>query len=134
MCQIADIIVVKNPKNDNIDIGKHSFIVIANENGTIQGLDFNMVCNIMGSFDGKGDDYRQKKLKFPGNVELKPGDTNVPDGNQKQGYVRADAFFYFDSEKTEYEVIGQVNVAFFNKLIRYIERLDNIVEVTDNLK
>lgn len=133
MCQVADIIVVKNPKRDNEEIGKHSFIVISTENGKIQGLDFDMVCNIMGSFDGKGSNYRRSKLDFPGNVELKSGDTDVPCGNQKHGYVKADAFFYFDSEKTDYEVIGTVNVEFFNKLIRYIEKLENIVEITDNL-
>lgn len=134
MCKIGDIIVVKNPKRENADIGKHSFIVISTEKGKIEGLEFDLVCNIMGSFDGKGEDYRLRKLSYPDNLEVSQNDVIVPNGNSKSGYVKPAVLFYFDSSITEYEVIGQITIELYNKIIEFIKQADEIEQTIDNLK
>ena len=38
MCQIGDIILVQKYKDRGQDLSRHSFVVISDENGEIQGL------------------------------------------------------------------------------------------------
>lgn len=97
-------------------------------------LNFNMVGNIMGSFDNKSDSYKRMKLSYPENYEISPSDVTVPNGNSKAGYVKAGVLFYFDTDKLNYQVIGHVNVSVFNNLIHYIENLSSVEHVIDNLK
>ena len=51
MCKMGDIIVVnKYIGDDGKEIGKHSFVVINDEGGTISGLDYTMVSSAISSF------------------------------------------------------------------------------------
>ena len=50
MCQIGDIIIINQYKDRNNVISKHSFVVIDDENGTIQGLLYDFVANALSSF------------------------------------------------------------------------------------
>ena len=134
MCSIGDIIIVEEPVRDGQVIGRHSFVVVSMTEGKIEGLDFNMVGNIMGSFDNKSDSYKRMKLSYPENYEISPTDVTVPNGNSKAGYVKAGVLFYFDTDKLNYQVIGHVNVSVFNNLIHYIENLSSVEHVIDNLK
>lgn len=43
MCKIGDIIIVNQYKDKNNTISKHSFVVIDDENGTIQGLSYDFI-------------------------------------------------------------------------------------------
>ena len=38
MCQIGDIILVQKYKDHGQDLSRHSFVVISDENGEIQGM------------------------------------------------------------------------------------------------
>ena len=57
MCKVGDIIVVKNCKAETGNIGRHSFVVLDTNQGEIEGLSFDLVCNIMSSLEGKGEEY-----------------------------------------------------------------------------
>ena len=57
MCKVGDIIVVKNCKAETGNIGRHSFVVLDTNQGEIEGLSFDLVCNIMSSLESKGEEY-----------------------------------------------------------------------------
>ena len=57
MCAIGDIILVKSYKHKERSLTRHSFVVLNNEAGTIEGLDYDFVCNVLSSF--KDDTYRR---------------------------------------------------------------------------
>ena len=53
MCKFGDIIVIDKFKGeDGKDVGRHSFVVIYDEAGTISGLEYDFVANIISSFKG----------------------------------------------------------------------------------
>lgn len=132
MCQTGDIILVKHYRQNNIDLSKHSFIVLNNENGQIEGWDYNLVCNVVSSFHD--EEHKKHKLSFPGNKEIHPDDEIIENGHHREGYVKADQIFYFDSSLIEFDIIGHVTVSFFKELLDFIESLDEVVEVVDNLQ
>lgn len=133
MCKIGDIILVKKYKSDNKEIGMHSFVVISDEEGEIQGLPYDIVCNVLSSL--KGGEHRKRKLSYPGNLPITSKDTEIPDGNQKDGYIKAEQFYYFKKELIDYTVIGNMTIESFNMLIDFIYNLPiDIIHVTDNLK
>lgn len=69
MCKLGDIIVIdKYIGDDNIIIGKHSFIVISDEANTILGLDYNIVATVISSFKSKS--HKIKKLSYKENFEI----------------------------------------------------------------
>lgn len=47
MCQIGDIIVVYRYKDGNKTLPTHSFVVLDDNNGQIQGIDFDFVGLVM---------------------------------------------------------------------------------------
>lgn len=132
MCKVGDIILVKNYVDNGKTLGQHSFIVLNDESGKIQGLDYDLICNVMSSF--KSEEHKEKKLRYPGNFPVTYNDTNIFNGgNQKEGYIKADQFYYFTKEKLDYMVIGTINPDVFNALIKCINELDHIHEVVGNL-
>jgi hypothetical protein len=133
MCRPGDIILIEHYySNDGHEIGRHSFIVLEDEGGQIKGLDYDLICNVMSSFKNK--EQREKKLKYPGNFEIKNMDTQVKNGNKKDGYIKAEQFFYFNKAKTEFVVIGFVVKEVFEQLLEFVANLEApIIEITDNL-
>ena len=65
MCKIGDIILVEKYKSGNKEIGKHSFIVIEDKNGIIEGLPYDFIGNVLSSF--KDEKQKQRKL-YSGSV------------------------------------------------------------------
>ena len=130
-CQVGDIIVVSNFKSQGQAVKRHSFVVVSTEKGQIQGLDYDLVCNVMSSFHSP--EHRQKKMGYPGNFEYAAEQENVKGGHGKPGYIKAEQFYYFDSEKIDYYVIGNVYPDLLKALFQYIESLDKIEHITDNL-
>ena len=121
MCKVGDIIVVNNyVGDDGKRIGKHSFIVINDEEGQIMGLDYNLVAIVMSSF--KSQEQKKKKLKYKGNIEL-PLDVMDKENLKKDSYVKADKVFYFDKEKLDYFVLATINDEFMDELIKIILKL-----------
>lgn len=133
MCKVGDIIVVENYKSGGKDIGKHSFVVINDEGGEIQGLDYDLICNVMSSF--KNERQKTRKLKYEGNFPITHNDTDTNPDSGKDGYIKAEQFYYFDKEKIDYVVIGNMKEEAFNALIEFIENLKiNLEVIIDNLQ
>ena len=132
MCKVRDIILINNYKSEGVNVGKHSFVVVVDEKGEIQGIPYDMVCNVLSSF--KDEKQRKKKLAFPGNFPITATDVDVPGGNEKEGYIKADQLYFFDKNNISYKVIGQITEEAFNSLIDFIQTSEfEIVHITDNL-
>ncbi len=108
-------------------------MIINDEAGQIQGLDYDLICNVMSSF--KSEEQRKRKLKYPGNFPVAPDDSEVINGNEKSGYIKADQLYYFNKQKIKYMVIGSLKVEIFNLLMEFIgEELKSFEIIIDNLK
>ena len=123
MCKVGDIIVVRNYLSQGQTIKRHSFVVLSTEHGEIQGMDFDLVCNVMSSF--RSEEQRKRKMGYPGNF--------IRNGHGRSGYIKAEQFYYFNREKTDFYVLGNVEPELFNVLIEFINQLKDIEVITDNL-
>lgn len=132
MCKVGDIIIVKKYKDNGVNLNKHSFVILDDEGGEIQGLSYDLVCNVMSSF--KDEKQKKKKLKYPGNFPISHNDTKTNPDDGKDGYIKSEQFYYFNKEKIEYIVIGSMKEEVFDALVEFIEKLEiPIEEVIDNL-
>lgn len=133
MCKIGDIILIKNYKDGETDLSRHSFIVLSDNSSEVMGLPYDIICNVMSSFSS--EEQKQRKLSYPYNKEITLSDRTVPSGNDKEGYIKAEQFYYFNKSKTEYTVIGQMTVEAFNELIDFINDIpdEKIKHIIDNL-
>lgn len=132
MCQIGDIILVQKYKDHGQDLSRHSFVVISDENGEIQGLTYDFIANVLSSF--KSDTQRERKLKYPGNFPIDSSDTETNPHNNKSGYVKTDQLYYFAKDKLSYTVIGTMKPDVFSELMEFIENSDfDLEDIIDNL-
>jgi len=133
MCKVGDIIVVKEYTHNGQVLDKHSFVVLSDESGTIQGLDYDIICNVMSSF--KDNAHKTKKLRYPGNFPVTYNDVQIKTGgNSKDGFIKAEQLYYFKKDTLDYIVIGTINEEVFNLLVNFIENLDvELSYVIDNL-
>ena len=132
MCKARDIIIIYKYKHGKNELSKHSFVVIDDKNGEIQGIPYDIVCNAMSSF--KNEKQKEQKLKFSGNFPISHNDTKTNPDDGKDGYIKSEQFYYFDKNKLNYKVIGSMNEDSFDLLIDYIENLEVPIEnIIDNL-
>lgn len=132
MCQVGDIILVTKYNHNGLNMDKHSFVVLSIESGQIEGMDFNLVCNVMSSFKDKNQ--KTKKMKYPGNFPIVLDDRQVKNDNGVEGYIKTDQLYYFDREKIKYRVLGHLEPDIFNLLLDFIEELNiQIEQITSNL-
>ncbi|MGC6177540.1 hypothetical protein [Lacrimispora sp. 38-1] len=131
MCKVGDIIVVKEYTSQGRTLKRHSFVVLSTEQGKIRGLDYDLICNVMSSFHS--EEQRRFKLGFPGNFEYPASSENIKNGHGKDGYIKAEQLYYFDSSKTDFYILGNVTPELFNALIEFIDGLDEIEAIVDNL-
>ena len=134
MCVVGDIILVDRYKHKEHSLSKHSFVVLSIEADKIEGLDYDFICNVLSSF--KNEQQKAKKLSYAGNFEISHADAFIVDGgNKKDGFVKAEQFYYFNKQNINYSVIGQLHADVFNRLIEFIENLDEPIEhIIDNLQ
>lgn len=131
MCKVGDIIVVRNYVSQGKTINRHSFVVLSTEQGKIQGLDFDLVCNVMSSFSS--EEQRKKKMGYPGNFEYPASAENIQNGHGRSGYIKAEQLYLFNRKNTDFYVLGNVDPELFNALIDFINQLKDIEVITDNL-
>ncbi len=132
MCKTKDIILIEQYKSNEALLDRHSFVVIDDECGEICGIPYDIVCNVMSSF--KNDIQRKKKLEYPGNFPVSVSEINVPNGNNREGFIKSDQFYYFNKSNISYRVIGTINDETFNSLIDFINNSDfDIIHITDNI-
>lgn len=133
MCQLGDIILVQKYKDSGNLLNRHSFVVIDDENDQINGVSYDMICNVMSSFKNKAQ--RKRKMSYPGNFPIVFDDRIVENDNEREGYIKADQLYYFQKDSLDYEVIGQIKPEVFNLLMEFIEESDfELIDITDNLK
>lgn len=123
MCTIGEIIVIEHYTSvDHHRINKHSFVVISDEKGIIQGLEFDFIASVMSSF--KGQSHKEKKLRFKENFHLKNKDKQMyASSNEKEGYLKLDQLHFFKKETIKFYCIGKIND----------DILQNIKEILDEL-
>lgn len=123
MCKIGDIIVVKKYIGDDGKIvdKQHSFVVIDDNHDKIQGIEYDLVANVMSSF--RDEEHRAKKLKYKENVEITSNDIDNEKNNGKTGYIKADQLYYFDKNNIDYYIFAHVDDYLLDELIRIIIEL-----------
>ena len=132
MCKIGDIILVDNYKDNGCNLNKHSFIVIEDENGTIEGVPYDFICNVMSSF--KNDEQKLRKLRYPGNFPISHNDTVTDPHNTKDGFVKTDQLYYFKKDNINFKVIGNVIPEVLDMIFDFIENSDfGFSHIIDNL-
>ena len=90
---VGDIILINQYRDGDNVIVKHSFVVINNQNGEIQGLNYDFICNVMSSF--RNESHEADKIKYDGNFPIMYEESNVINSNCKDGYIKADQFYFF---------------------------------------
>ena len=125
MCKLGDIIVVeKYIGDDGKKVNRHSFVIINDKPGFIEGVGYDFVANVMSSF--KSNSHKRKKLRFKENVEIMSKDIiSYISTNDKNGFIKADQLFYFDKQKIKYYVIGRISYELLDKLIIIILALND---------
>ena len=136
MCKNGDIILIKQYKDHGTMLPKHSFVVISDECGTVCGLPFDFIALVMSSF--KDGEQRKKKMRFPGNFPVTAEDKYMSAwANEKDGYIKAEQFYYFKKNKIDYSVIGSLTEETFEILLDFIESFGEknveIDQIIDNL-
>lgn len=135
MCKIGDIIVIQKYKSQGKDIKRHSFVVIDDTDGNIQGLAFDFVSLVFSSF--KSEEQKTKKLSYSANFPIVAEDVDIKEGNEGSGFIKAEQLYYFNKEKIEYRVIGSMDKDIFNLLIEFMQELSeqgiSFEAITDNL-
>ena len=134
MCEIGDIIVIEKYKDGNNDLSRHSFVVIQDEGGCIRGLSFDIVALVMSSF--KDEQQRQRKMQYD-NFPIVPNDRDLTEGgNEKDGYIKADQFYFFQKANIQYRVIGKLKDDILLLLFEFIETelKEDPKIIIDNLK
>lgn len=133
MCKVGDIILIKEFKNDrDVDINKHSFLVIEDESGHIRGMAYDFVCNMLCSIKG----FRQERSKLSnlGNVHVASKDMVTNPHNGKDAYLNMSDIYYFNKELIDYRVIGHLTEDALDEIFDFMDNDDikfNII--TSNL-
>ena len=124
MCKLGDIIVIKEFKNEAGEkISKHSFVVINDEKNSIEGFNYDFICNMLCSFHDK--EHKKRKLSFKENLEIIYKSNSINRINDKDGYIKADQLYYFDKSKIEYYIIARLNPDLLDELLQLILVLNN---------
>ena len=132
MCKVGDIIVVDQYKDSTKTLSRHSFVVIDDKNGQIEGFSYDMICNVLSSF--KDEKQIKRKLSYPGNFPIANEDTITCPNNNKDGYIKTDQLYFFAKDKINYTVIGSVKEDIFNLIMEFINESDfQITAIIDNL-
>ena len=133
MCKLGDIIVIDEfIGEDGIKIQRHSFVVINDKPGFIEGMRYDFVANIMSSFKSKRHKYN--KLRFEENLEI-ISDSIISkfSKNNKKGFIKANQLFYFDKNKIKYYVMGRISDDLLDDLIILIIFLTKKGKLKDNI-
>ncbi len=136
MCKKGDIILVNEYQDGDKLLTRHSFVVIDDEGGRVCGLNYDLVALVMSSF--KDEQQRARKMKYPGNFEVTATDERMQSwAHGKDGYIKAEQFYYFDKSKLNFRVIGTLTEDTWNALVAFIELLSSrgveIQQILDNL-
>ena len=110
--------------------------MIDDSNGKVFGVDFDFIAVVMSSF--KDQLQRERKLRYPGNFPVAADSSMLASwANTKDGYIKAEQFYYFKKDNLKFRTIGKLTEDAFNSLIAFIEDLASngiqIEQIVDNL-
>ena len=124
MCKLGDIIVVKEFKNEfGEKMKKHSFVVISDDKDSIEGFNYEFICNMLCSFHD--EKHKERKLKYKENLAIRSSSIKGDSINSKEGFIKADQLYYFKKRKIKYKVIAKMNEEALNQLLRLIITLND---------
>lgn len=133
MCKIGDIILISNFIGDgNNNVKSHYFVVVNDEAGSIEGLDFDIVGAVMSSF--KNEEHKRKKLRYEENLEITENDGVINNHNLKDGYIKNDQLHYFNKNTTNYLVVGQIDGDVLIKILQLMQYLDTKGKLKQNIE
>lgn len=135
MCKLGDIIVIKEFKNEIGEIiKKHSFVVINDEENSIEGMSYDFVCNMLCSFHN--EDHKKRKIRYKENLQVIQKDIYSTKVNEKEGYIKVDQLYYFNKTYINYYVFGHVDSELLDDLLQLVLVLSNegkLKYITTNL-
>lgn len=136
MCKIGDIIIINEFKNEyGKKVPKHSFVVIDDNQGYIEGFKYDFISNMLCSFHD--DKHKKKKLKYLSTLPIKEDEIFGKILNAKNGYVKSDQLYYFDKDKIKFKVIAYMSDEFLeelNMLISKLKKKNYIKKITTNIE
>lgn len=120
-------------------MSKHSFVVLDDDKGEIQGFAFDFIALVMSSV--KSWEHLKRKLRYDGNLPISSNEQviiNPPGGNKRDSYLKCDQFYYFVKDKVKYYKIGYLQSEIFDIVLEYISELAEnkvpIENIVDNIK
>ena len=139
MCKIGDILLIYGARNDGRFVGTHPFVVIEDVAGKVSGFyGYDFIGLLMSSADT--EEKREKLKKFEGNLSIVADDKIINDNtyDNKDAYVKAEQFFYFNKDTIRYIKIGSIAPDIFNLIIEFIQELSRsgvqFQQIIDNTK
>ena len=131
MCKVGDIILIDHFNNEfGKDVERHPFIIISTKQRFINMISFDIMAVLLSSF--KGENHKNAKLSYEGNIEIKRND-----GVKKDSFIKAKDLYCFDSKKTNFVKVGTVEIEVFLKLqkeINYLIKNEKINVIASNLE
>ena len=137
MCKLGDIIKVeKYIGDDGKEVGRHTFVVISEDEDTIEGYNFDFVGSPMSSI--KSEAQRQKVEADERLMIIETNDQNgMPASKYKESFLKSNLLYYFKKEKIQYQLIGSLNIETYIRLQEQLSKLDEkglLEQVLTNLK
>lgn len=132
MCKVGDIILVNKYKSNGKTLSKHSFVVIDDRNGEIEGYSYDLICNVLSSF--KDNKQKERKMQYEGNFPIANDDTITNPDNGKNGYIKTDQLYLFKKDLLDYSVIGTIKPDILQLIIEFINESNFDIDIiVDNL-
>ena len=127
--EVGDIILIHSFYDSSNRLNTaHPFIILRTNKGIIEGIPFDFVGNLLGTF--KDEKQKQRKLNYEGNLGI-----NASDGVKRNGYIVVEQLYYFNKAinfvkvgTVTKEVIAEISL----KLIE-LEKKKLIINNTYNL-
>lgn len=105
----------------------HPFIVLDDRNGKVSGVyGYDFIGLLLTSADT--EEKKEKLKQIEGNFPISKDDKIMnlgKDSDNRDSYVEADQFFYFDKEKINYIQIGSIHPDIYNIILEFIYELSN---------
>ena len=124
MCKVGDILLIFNARNKR-SVGMHPFIVLDDSEGKVSGVySYNFIGLLLTSADT--EEKKERLSKIEGNFPIAEEDKILNEGrnhDNRDAYVEADQFFYFDKHKIKYIRIGSIEPDIYNLIVEFIEEL-----------
>ena len=134
MFKQGDIILVNSYSSHSRRIKRHSFIVIDDGGGVAEDdgkrFYFDFIAVVMSS-ERSAEHLRYKLLKYPGNFPVGADEriiTMASGGNQKNGYVKCDQFYFFREDREKMFRIGYIVPEIFGVIMEYVNELGNSID------